>query len=62
MDFYLDSVISVVVFVVFVFFLVFYALGKLLDISALKIFATTYQKIALLVNFFAILILDLDDI
>ena len=62
MDFYLDSVISVVVFVVLVFFIVFYALGKLLDVNALKIFATTYQKIALLVNFFAILILDLDDI
>ncbi|MHA1171611.1 MAG: hypothetical protein ACTSQ3_05995 [Candidatus Heimdallarchaeota archaeon] len=61
-DFYLDSVISVVVFVVLVFFIVFYALGKLLDVNALKIFATTYQKIALLVNFFAILILDLDDI
>lgn len=61
-DFYLDSVISVIVFVVLVFFIVFYALGKLLESNALLIFSTTYQKIALLVNFFAILILDLDDI
>ena len=61
-DFYLDSVITVVVFVVLVLFIVFYALGKLLDNSVLIIFGTTYQKIALLVNFFAILILDLEDI
>ncbi|NHJ31463.1 MAG: hypothetical protein FK732_01245 [Asgard group archaeon] len=61
-DFYLDSVVTVVVFVVLVMFVIFYALGKLLENDALAIFGTTYQKVALLVNFFAILILDLDDI
>lgn len=60
-DFYMDSVTSVIVFVVLVLFVVFYGLGKLLPNSVLGIFATTYQKIALLVNFFAILILDLED-
>jgi hypothetical protein len=61
-DFYLDSITSVIVFVVLVFFIVFYFLGQLIESNALSIFATTYQKITLFVNFLAILILDLDDI
>jgi len=61
-DFYMDSIVSIIVFVVLVFFTVFYALGKLLASNALGIIAITYQKVIFLVNFIAILILDLDDI
>jgi len=61
-DFYLDSIISIIVFVVLVLFIVFYAIGVLLTSYGLKIIAITFQKVILIVDFFAIFFLDLDDI
>ena len=61
-DFYLDSIMVVIVFLVLILFLLFYILGKATSNYSLGILAIAIQKIILIVDFIAIFFLDLDDI